>query len=107
SVVPQYLTLLADKIVLCFDHAFAAAVAAAGETSQLLAGLTQAGVRGAIIRRFPRSILPDCSGIACVLVDYDVGAQIANYAKVETASGRIPAVHVNPASNCRDVRAAN
>nr|XP_018677476.1 PREDICTED: subtilisin-like protease SBT3.3 [Musa acuminata subsp. malaccensis] len=91
SVVPQYLTQLADKIVLCFD--------AAGETSLLLAGLTQAGARGAIIARFPRSLLPDCSGIACVLVDYDVGGQIANYAKVENASGRIPVVRVSPASN--------
>ncbi|CAL9105564.1 unnamed protein product [Musa acuminata var. zebrina] len=97
SVVPQYLTQLADKIVLCFDRAFAAAVDAAGETSLLLAGLTQAGARGAIIARFPRSLLPDCSGIACVLVDYDVGGQIANYAKVENA--RIPVVRVSPASN--------
>ncbi|THU58119.1 hypothetical protein C4D60_Mb03t10820 [Musa balbisiana] len=99
SVVPQYLTQLADKIVLCFDRAFAAAVTAASETSQLLARLSQAGARGAIIARFPRNILPDCSGITCVLVDYDVGGQIANYARVESASGRIPVVHVNPASN--------
>ncbi|CAD5181667.1 unnamed protein product [Musa acuminata subsp. malaccensis] len=99
SVVPQYLTQLADKIVLCFDRTFAGAVAAAGETSQLLGKLSLAGARGAIIARFPRSILPDCSGITCVLVDYDVGGQIANYARVETASGRIPLVHVNPASN--------
>ncbi|CAL9105562.1 unnamed protein product [Musa acuminata var. zebrina] len=97
SVVPQYLTQLADKIVLCFDRAFAAAVDAAGETSQLLARLSQAGARGAIIARFPRSILPDCSGITCVLVDYDVGGQIANYANVETT--RIPVAHVSPASN--------
>ncbi|XP_064954991.1 subtilisin-like protease SBT3.10 isoform X1 [Musa acuminata AAA Group] len=99
SVVPQYLTQLADKIVLCFDRANAAAVDAAGETSQLLARLWQAGARGAIIARFPRSILPDCSGITCVLVDYDVGGQIANYASVETASRRIPVVRVSPASN--------
>ena len=84
-MVPQSLTQLADKIVLCFDRANAAAVDAAGETSQLLARLWQAGARGAIIARFPRSILPDCSGITCVLVDYDVGEQIANYASVETA----------------------
>ncbi|URD92453.1 Subtilase family [Musa troglodytarum] len=99
SVVPQYLTLLADKIVLCFDRAFAAAVDADRETSLLLSGLTKAGARGAIIARFPRSILPDCSGITCVVVDYDVGVQIANYARVETASGRIPVVHVSPAFN--------
>ncbi|KAJ8500256.1 hypothetical protein OPV22_010808 [Ensete ventricosum] len=98
-VVPQNLTHLADKIVLCFDGAFAAPVAAFRETSQLQASLTQAGARGAIIARFPRSLLPDCSGITCVLVDYDVGAQISSYARVETASGRIPMVHVSPASN--------
>ncbi|XP_064979288.1 subtilisin-like protease SBT3.10 isoform X3 [Musa acuminata AAA Group] len=99
SVVPQYLTQLADKIVLCFDRTFSGSEAAAGETSRLLGKLSQAGARGAIIARFPRSIPPDCSGITCVLVDYDVGGQIANYARVETASGRIPLVHVNPASN--------
>ncbi|URD92220.1 Subtilase family [Musa troglodytarum] len=92
-------TDVAGKMALCADITVpGGSVAADQNLSSVVRNLRQLKAAGVIVAAYPLGVVAPCEGLICVLVDYDVGLHISNYAQREGSSGRSAVVKVSPAS---------